>query len=84
MYIEIEDTVEALAAYPMVEVLVLDLSVEAGLTTDQALSKIRREFDHQGPYHFAKKHGLLINASGEEFAVQWMSFYNKFGIHSYY
>lgn len=63
-------------AYPMVESLVTDLQAADGLTTDRTIAGIRRDFDRMGPYLFAQANGLLVNNSGEEFALQFMGFYN--------
>lgn len=46
--------------------------------TDRVIEKIKGEFDALGPYHFAKSRNLLVNESGEEFACQFMAFYNEF------
>ncbi len=75
--------------YPMVEALIEDLRaysfmVEGGATTDALVAKIKREFDTMGPYHFAKNRNLLVNESGEEFACQFMAFYNEFAGHQVY
>lgn len=77
---------ELLTAYPMVEALVTDLRADTmGLTTtDQAIRDIRELFDRLGPYEYAKRFGLLVNKSGEEFAVQFMSFFNAYSGSSTY
>jgi len=64
----------------MVEALVMDLRADTmGLTTtDQAIHDIKLVFDELGPYDYAKRFGLLVNGSGEEFATQFMSFYNAY------
>ena len=68
-----------MSRYQMVEGLIEDMrSNERGWSTDFVISKIKREFDLKGPYSFAKTWGLLVNQSGEEFACQFMSFYNKY------
>jgi hypothetical protein len=78
--------IELLAAYPMVEALVTDLRADTmGLTTtDQAIRDIREVFDRLGPYEYAKRFGLLVKESGEEFAVQFMSFFNAYSGSSTY
>lgn len=78
--------IELLTAYPMVEALVTDLRADTmGLTTtDQAIRDIRELFDRLGPYEYAKRFGLLVNKSGEEFAVQFMSFFNAYSGSSTY
>jgi len=78
-----------LSKYPMVEALIEDLRaysfmVESGMTTDAVVAKIKREFDSMGPYHFAKSRNLLVNESGEEFACQFMAFYNEFAGYQVY
>lgn len=63
--------------FPLVEEIVTDMqAANPGLTTDEALEDIRTSFDAFGPYQYAKAHGFLVNNSGEEFAIQFMSAYN--------
>lgn len=47
-------------------------------STDRVIRKIKGEFDSLGPYHFAKSRNLLVNNSGEEFACQFMAFFNEY------
>lgn len=35
------------------------------------------EFDNMGPYCFCKRFDLLVNNSGEDFAIEFMSYFNK-------
>lgn len=71
-----------LAKYPLVEARITEMQAESVaefgnmITSDEALEHMRREFDREGPYWFARKHGLLVNESGEELAVQFMTVYN--------
>ena len=71
-----------LASYPLVERRITEMQAEAYdqfrtfPTADELLEFMRREYDHLGPYWFAHKHGLLVNESGEELAVQFMTVYN--------
>lgn len=67
---------EDFADYPLVEDEVVDRRAQR-LTTDQAVAAIFTEFNREGPYEFCKRTGRLLNNSAEEFAVQWMSFYNN-------
>ena len=72
-----------LAKYPMVEALIEDIralghATGCNTTSDQVIDGIKREFDAMGPFHFAKSRNLLVNGSGEEFAVQFMSFFNEY------
>lgn len=74
--------IDPLAKYPLVERQVFDYRAEMGRhgspqTTDQAIASMKRQFDALGPYQFAANNGLLVNGSGEEFAIQFMSFYNE-------
>lgn len=74
---------DLLAKYPLVERQVFDFRAEMGRngspqTTDQAVASMKRQFDALGPYHFAANNNLLVNGSGEEFAVQFMSFFNAY------
>ena len=55
-----------------------------GTTTDEVITKIKNEFDTLGPYEFAKSRHLLVNESGEEFACQFMAFYNEFAGYQVY
>lgn len=78
--IEIQEQ-DPLSKYPLVEGLITDMialgqATHAPVTTDSVIAKIRREFDKFGPYEFAKANGVLVNGSGEEFAIQFMSFIN--------
>lgn len=77
---------DLLIKYPMVETLVTDLRADTmGLTTtDKAIRDIREVFDRLGPYEYAKRFGLLVNNSGEEFAVQFMAFFNEYSGSSTY
>jgi len=75
---------EILAKYPLVEGAILDLRYEDGLTSDKCVARIYKEFDKLGPFYFAKKYDFLVNGSGEEFAIQWMSFYNEYTGYSVY
>lgn len=66
-----------LESYPLVEQRITDLQAnEPGLTMDAALEQICNEFEHLGPFYYAKTYNLLVSNSGEEFAVQFMSVYN--------
>ena len=38
--------------------------------------QFKEEFDGQGPYHFAKRLGVLVNNSGADMAVEFMGFWN--------
>jgi len=72
-----------LSKFPMVEALITDLLafhhiVDGSATTDAVVAKIKQEFDILGPFHFAKTRNLLVNNSGEEFACQFMAFYNEY------
>lgn len=42
-----------------------------------ALDKLKVIFDREGPYHTAWRFGALVNNSGEEFAIAFMSFWNN-------
>lgn len=72
--------VDALAKYPLVEALVMELRADTkGITTtDAAIRYLKNHFDMVGPFHLARRFGLLVNNSGEEFACQFMSFWNEY------
>lgn len=40
-------------------------------------------FLRAGPYGLAKSYGLLVNNSGEDFACEYMAYYNKHFPNSY-
>lgn len=61
--------------FPMVEAAVVEYQA-VGLTTDKAVSTIFKGFNEDA-YGFCKSIGALVNNSAEEFAMQWMNFYNK-------
>jgi hypothetical protein len=72
-----------LSKYSLLEELITELQAFAHCmgydsSTDAVLDKIKREFDSMGPYEFAKSRNLLVNGSGEEFACQFMEFYNEY------
>lgn len=67
-----------LAKFPKVEALVLDIRNDGLTSTDRALADIHELFDRLGSYEYAKRFGLLVNGSGEEFAVQFMAFWNEY------
>lgn len=71
---------ELLAMYPMVEKHIYDsrAAVECSLTTDEIIASTKSQFDRLGPFEFARRHDLLVKNSGEEFAIQFMSFYNSY------
>jgi len=75
--IEQEEQNDPLCKYPMVEGLVYDMRSIGGLTTDLCLEVMKESFDRLGPYEFAKLNGKLVNNSGEEFAMQFMAFWNE-------
>lgn len=41
------------------------------------LSSLERKFNHFGPFHYCKANGLLVDNSGEEFAIQFMTYVNS-------
>lgn len=43
-----------------------------------ALYKLQPEFDRLGPYNFAKKYSVLVDNSGEDFALEFMSAFNNY------
>ncbi len=64
--------------YELVEKLVKTRMEDGDLSVHETILEIQTDFDRMGPYHFAKCEGLLVNGSGEEFAVQFMSFFNDY------
>lgn len=69
-------------SYPLVEQRITQIQADSWAefhrvpTADSVLAAMRLEYDRLGPFEYASKHNLLINNSGEEFAVQFMSVYN--------
>lgn len=41
------------------------------------LMQLETKFNHFGPYHYCKANGLLVDNSGEEFAIQFMTYVNS-------
>ncbi len=82
-----QHTTELIEAFPMVEALFCDINCE-GINMyrshDEIVKLVRRDFDQMGPYAFAKQWGYLVNESGEEFAMQWMSYFNQYIGYSHY
>lgn len=70
-----------IACYPLVEASLLNrLSSQANAmpTTDGMIRLMKQDFDRLGPYEYARREGLLVRNSGEELAIQFMSFYNAY------
>jgi hypothetical protein len=44
---------------------------------EMAVMALADKFDRMGPFSFCKEYNLLVNGSGEEFAVAFMSYFNK-------
>lgn len=67
-----------LSKYPMVEAVLTDAQAcNPGTTTDANIRGVYERFEELGPWGFCKLYNLLVNNSGEEFAIQWMGFYNS-------
>lgn len=68
--------------YPLIEQRIIQIQADSWAefhripTTDSIIEAMRVEYDHLSPYWYARKYGLLVNNSGEEFAVQFMTVYN--------
>jgi hypothetical protein len=43
---------------------------------EQAIHLLQRKFDDEGPYYCAKSLGCLVEQSGEELAIAFMTYYN--------
>jgi hypothetical protein len=71
-----------LESFPLLERHIMELHADSWAedgrvpTMDSTLATIRASFDRLGPFCYAKAHNLLVNSSGEEFAIQFMSAYN--------
>lgn len=71
LFPEMTDKVKAILidAMPKVEGVTLVTMIEV----DQAINN----FDFEGPYGMAKRLNLLVNNSGEDMAIEFMTFVNK-------
>lgn len=70
-----------LAQFPLVERRVTEIQAAAHgdhefVTTDAALERIASYFNREGAFTYTQRRNLLVNGSGEEFAIQFMSAYN--------
>lgn len=71
-----------LEKFPLVERLVTTAQADSYAatrtvpTTEAVVEELKVRFDKQGPFHFAKAHGVLVRESGEEFAIQLMTVIN--------
>ena len=63
-------------AYPMVEAACQQ--IDQPWDNERKIERIAQVFLANGPYICAKVYGQLVNNSGEEFAMQFMSLYNVF------
>lgn len=69
-------------SYPLVEQRITQIQADSWAefhripSTDSIIEAMRLEYDHLSPFWYAKKYGLLVNNSGEELAVQFMTVYN--------
>jgi len=52
-------------------------------TDADVLAEMRQEFDRLQPFGFCKKYELLVDGSGEDFALQYMAAYNRDVCHAY-
>lgn len=64
------------AGCDLLEKLVKSRAEDRDLSFDDIILEIKLDFDRMGPYHFAKREGLLVNGSGADFACQFMGFCN--------
>lgn len=70
--------------FPMVENLIVEMLDDSNWTTDQVIKFIHVSYQKLGPYEFCKVTRQLVNNSAEEFAMQWMQFFNKYIGYSFY
>lgn len=52
--------------------------------TNQQLESFKTAYDAVGPYSVAKAFGALVDNSGEELAMQWMTYWNAVGWYGRY
>lgn len=62
-------------SFPMVEAACA--KIQQPWSTEQKIDRIAKVFLDNGPYICAKVYDQLVNESGEEFAMQFMSLYNS-------
>lgn len=55
---------------------------EVEIDEDEVL-RAKEAYDQEGPYLMAQRLGLLVNNSGEDMAIEFMSYVNKIFPHSY-
>lgn len=56
--------------------------VEIEIDEDEVL-RAKEAYDQEGPYLMAQRLGLLVNNSGEDMAIEFMSYVNSIFPHSY-
>lgn len=57
---------------------VIQIKIDLGcIDRYDALVDIKRTVDELGIYYTAKRYNVLVNESGEDFAMQFMSAYNN-------
>lgn len=64
------------------KVKIILCDVANGFNGDQVIDEMHIDlaihfFDFEGPYGMAKRLGLLVNNSGEDMAIEFMTFVNK-------
>lgn len=55
---------------------------EVEIDEDEVL-RAKEAYDQEGPYLMAQRLGLLVNNSGEDMAIEFMSYVNSIFPHSY-
>lgn len=65
--------------FPMIEACVINIQQYTDLTTDQVIEAMRMSWCRSASNcASAKKNGMIVNQYAEDFAMQWMSFYNQY------
>ena len=75
---------------PMVKAILMDViplwkvrhGVEIEIDEDEVLHAIEA-YEQEGPYLMAQRLGLLVNNSGEDMAIEFMTYINSIFPHSY-
>jgi hypothetical protein len=65
--------------------VILQDALEDGdsVVNDYVVEKAIAAFNCEGPFYMAKRLGLLVNNSGEDMAIEFMSFVNQIFPNSY-
>lgn len=80
----LKQSVTNIEQFQLIEECVTQMRMITGMTSDGIIESMRLNFDVLGPYNTADKYDMLVNNSAEEFAMQWMAFYNEYSGKKHY